>query len=164
MEGDHVADDSEPENAAETKKKKKKKPEIQIDKTGELDKFGPRAVADFERLLLGKPNDSATWIQYMAFQLGLGEVDKARTIAERALKTINIRDQDEKLNVWTALLNLENSYGTDESVEEVFKRACEYQDKNDMHERLASIFIESGHQSVSLSSRIPWFGNTKSTY
>lgn len=149
MDENQIADDSEPENTGETKKKKKKKPEIQIDKTGELDKFGPRSVADFERLLLGKPNDSATWIQYMAFQLGLGEVDKARTIAERALKTINIRDQDEKFNVWIALLNLENSYGTDESVEEVFKRACEYQDKNDMHERLASIFIESGHQSVS---------------
>jgi rRNA biogenesis protein RRP5 len=143
------ADDSELENGNEKKKKKKKKPEIQIDKTGELDKFGPRAVADFERLLLGKPNDSAIWIQYMAFQLGLGEVDKARTIAERALKTINLRDQDEKLNVWVALLNLENSYGTDESVEEVFKRACEYQDKNEMHERLVSIFIESGHHSVS---------------
>jgi rRNA biogenesis protein RRP5 len=86
----------------------------------------------------------------MAFQLGLGEVDKARAIAERALKTINLRDQDEKLNVWIALLNLENTYGTEDSVDEVFNRACEYQDKNDMHERLASIFIESGHPDVSV--------------
>jgi rRNA biogenesis protein RRP5 len=143
--------ESEDEAAAHgEKKKKKRRPEIQEDRTGELDKFGPRAVADFERLLLGKPNDSATWIQYMAFQLGLGEVDKARAIAERALKTINLRDQDEKLNVWIALLNLENTYGTEDSVDEVFNRACEYQDKNDMHERLASIFIESGHPDVSV--------------
>lgn len=142
--------DDEP--SSKDQKKKKKKAEIQVDKTGELDKYGPRADKDFERLLMHKANDSALWIQYMAFQLGLGEVEKARAIAERALTTINIMNQDEKLNIWSALLNLENTYGTDESIEEVFKRACEYQDKDEIHERLVNIFIESGHNAVSSHS------------
>lgn len=149
-----VANDDE-EDISTDRKRKKKKPTITVDKTGELDKYGPQAVADFERLLLGKPNSSSVWIQYMAFQLGLGEVDKARTIAERALKTIDIREEDEKLNLWIALLNLENTYGNDESIDEVFKRACGLNDKEEMHERLVSIFIESGKHDVRLSSSKP---------
>jgi rRNA biogenesis protein RRP5 len=131
------------------KRKKKRKPEIQVDMTGDMDKNGPRAVADFERLLLGQPNSSSTWIQYMAFQLGLGEVDKARAIADRALKMINMREEDEKLNIWIAYLNLENTYGSEETVEEVFKQACNHNDKQEVHERLLSILIESGKHDVS---------------
>jgi rRNA biogenesis protein RRP5 len=151
-EHDHTPDGDEPTGQ---KKKKKRKPEIQVDKTGELDQHGPKADADFERLLLGRPNDSNLWIQYMAFQLGLGEVEKSRSIAERALKTINMREEDQKLNVWIALINLENSYGNDESVEDVFQRACNYNDKQDIHERVVSIFIESGKYQVSLP--FPWW-------
>ena len=43
-------------------------------------------------------------VQYMAMHLSQTEVDKARQMAEQALKTINVRDQDEKLNVWKALM------------------------------------------------------------
>ena len=130
------------------KKKKRRKAEIQIDRTGDLDANGPQSVADFERLLLGQPHSSMLWVSYMAFQLELGEVEKAREVAERALKTINIREQEEKLNVWVALLNLENTYGNEESLEEVFKRACQYNDSQDMHERLISIYIQSGNNEV----------------
>ncbi|KAL8767011.1 MAG: hypothetical protein Q9209_006365 [Squamulea sp. 1 TL-2023] len=138
---------SESETDAEAplpKKKKRRKAEPQSDLTGNLDVHGPQSVADFERLLLGKPNRSALWVQYMAFQLQLSEIDKAREIAERALRTIHIREQDEKLNVWMALLNLENAYGTDEALDNVFARACQHCDGLDIHERLASTFIQSG--------------------
>lgn len=40
------------------------------------------------------------------------EVEKARVIAKRALSTIDTKLEQEKLNVWTAFLNLENLYGT----------------------------------------------------
>jgi hypothetical protein len=40
------------------------------------------------------------------------EIEKARAIAHRALSTISFREEQEKLNVWCALLNLENLYGT----------------------------------------------------
>ena len=131
------------------KKKKRRKAEIKVDRTGDLDAKGPQSVADFERLLLGQPNSSLLWLSYMAFELQLGEVVKAREIAERALKTINIREEGEKLNVWVALLNLENTYGSEDSLDDVFKRACQYNDSEDIHERLISIYIQSGqHQKA----------------
>ncbi|KAK4692586.1 rRNA biogenesis protein RRP5, partial [Lecanoromycetidae sp. Uapishka_2] len=129
------------------KKKKRRKAEIKIDRTGDLDAHGPQSVADFERLLLGQPNSSILWLSYMAFQLELSEVAKAREVAERALKSINIREETEKLNVWVALLNLENTYGSEESLEEVFRRACQYNDSQEIHERLISILIQSGNNS-----------------
>ncbi|KAF2425738.1 nucleic acid-binding protein [Tothia fuscella] len=144
IERDDTGNASDASQAADSKKKKRRKAEIQIDKTGDLDKNGPQSIADFERQLLGEPNASALWIQYMAFQLGLSEVEKAREIAERALRTIHMREEDEKFNVWVAWLNLENAYGTTESLEEVFERACQHSDKKEMHQRLASIYIDSG--------------------
>ena len=135
--------------ATEPKKKKRRKAEIKIDRTGELDAYGPQSVADYERLLMGQPNSSVLWLSYMAFQLQLNDVEKAREIAERALKMIHIREDGEKLNVWVAMLNLENTYGTEESLEEVFKRACQYNDSLEIHERLISIHIQSGNNEVS---------------
>lgn len=51
----------------------------------------PENVEDFDRLLLAHPNSSVLWIQYMAFYLHTTEVDKAKVIAQRALKTISFR-------------------------------------------------------------------------
>ena len=133
--------------ASQPKKKKRRRAEIKIDKTGDLDANGPQSTADFERLLLGQPNSSVLWLSYMAFQLQLSEVSKAREIAERALKSINIREETEKMNVWIGLLNIENTYGSDESLGDIFKRACQYNDSQEIHERLISIYIQSGHHS-----------------
>lgn len=130
------------------KKKKRRKAEIKVDRTGDLDANGPQSLADFERLLLGQPDSSYLWLSYMAFQLQLSEIAKARDIAQRALQTINMREDAEKMNVWVGLLNLENTYGSDESVEEVFKRACQYNDAQEIHERLTSIYIQSGKNEV----------------
>lgn len=139
----NAASDSEPDTSA-TKKRKRTKPEIKADLTGDLDKYGPRSTSDFERQLLGQPNNSGLWIQYMAFQLQLSEVQKARDIASRALQTIHIRETEEKANIWIAWLNLEVEYGSEESVGDVFKNACQVQDSLEMHEKLASIYIDSG--------------------
>ena len=87
------------------KKRKKKKKEIELDLTADLQTKTPDSNADFERVLLGSPNSSYLWIQYMSFQLQLSEIDKAREIARRALKTINFREEQEKLNVWIAGMN-----------------------------------------------------------
>lgn len=141
---------SESDEEENTKKKKKsRKPEIQVDRTGELDANGPQSVADYERLLLGEPDSSLLWLKYMAFQLDLGEVERAREIAERALRTITIGQDSEKLNIWVALLNLENTYGDDDSIDELFKRACQYNDTQEIYERMTSIFIQSGKHEVS---------------
>lgn len=131
----------------EKSKPRKKRAEIQIDRTGDLDANGPQSVDDYERLLLGEPDSSLLWIQYMASHLELGDVDQARQIGERALKSIGVGQEGEKMNVWVAMLNLENAYGDEESTEAMFKRACEYNEPGEMHSRLASIYIQSGKRS-----------------
>jgi rRNA biogenesis protein RRP5 len=150
LDGDDKSEDEFDEGGDEApKKKKRRKADIKIDKTGDLDANGPQSVSDFERLLLGQPDSSELWIQYMAFQMQLSELSKAREVAERAIKSINIREETEKMNVWVALLNLECAYGTDESLEEAFKRACQYNDAQEIHERLTSIYIQSNKHDVS---------------
>lgn len=135
--------ESEPELTT-TKKRKRNKPEIKQDLTGDLDKYGPQSVSDFERQLLGQPNNSDLWVQYMSFQLRLSELEKAREIGERALRTIHIRETEAKTAVWTAFLNMEVEYGDDDSVEEVFNRACQMQDSLEMHQNLVSAYVVSG--------------------
>ena len=137
-------------SADETRKKKKKrKGEIKIDRTGDLDFNGPQSVSDFERVLLGQPNSSELWNKYMLFQAQLGDINKARDVAERAITTINVREQTEKLNAWIAFLVLEVAHGSDDTVEEAFKRACQYNDAQEIHESLASIYIKTGKYEVS---------------
>ncbi|KAK2742930.1 rRNA biogenesis protein rrp5 [Myotisia sp. PD_48] len=138
------AGSSDLEDKARSKKKKRRRAEIEIDRTGDLDANGPQSVADYERLLLGEPDSSILWLKYMAFQLELGEVEKAREIAERGLRTISLGQDTEKLNLWVGWLNLENTFGSDDELDEIFKRACQYNDAQEIYERMASIFIQSG--------------------
>ena len=51
----------------------------------------PVAAADFDRLTLASPDSSIVWLRYMTHHLETAEVDKARAVAERALKTISFR-------------------------------------------------------------------------
>ncbi|KIL00557.1 hypothetical protein PAXRUDRAFT_821549 [Paxillus rubicundulus Ve08.2h10] len=135
--------DSDSEEDSGKKKKRRKRREIEKDLTADMHTKLPESNADFERLLLGSPNSSYLWIQYMSFQLQLSEIDKARAIAKRAIQTIGFREEQEKLNVWIGLLNLENVYGTDATMEVVFKDAARHNDSKTVHLRLAAIFDES---------------------
>ncbi|KAF2489783.1 rRNA biogenesis protein-like protein RRP5 [Lophium mytilinum] len=136
--------DSDSSADATKKKKKHRKPEIKIDRTGDLDKNGPQSVADFERLLMGQPNSAELWVRYMVFQRELNEIEKARQIARRALSSIFPREEAAKLDVWTALLHLENDFSSADAVDEVFKEACQYNNAQEMHDRLIKIYISSG--------------------
>lgn len=149
----HVSDEemessSDEDESEQPSRKKRKKKQIEQDLTADLQTKTPESNADFERLLLGSPNSSYLWIQYMSFQLPLSEVDKAREIARRAIRTINFREEKERLNVWIALLNLENVYGSDESLEAIFKEAARANDTKTIHLRLASIFDQSNKPEV----------------
>lgn len=128
------------EDFTKSKKQRKKKSNQIKDKTIDINTRIPESVGDFERLIMGNPNSSVIWMNYMAFHLQLSEVDKAREIVERALKTINFREEAEKLNIWIASLNLENTFGSDETLEDVFTRACQYMDSFQMHMKLISIY------------------------
>ena len=126
-----------------SKPKKRRRAEIQIDNTGDIDRHGPQSVDDFERHLLGEPDSSVLWIRYMKFHSDLGEFDQARQIGERAIKTIDLSQDAEKMNIWEVLLSLETVQGTDERVEEALKRACEFNDPQEAYTRLTSIYIRS---------------------
>ncbi|EDQ93026.1 uncharacterized protein MONBRDRAFT_22367 [Monosiga brevicollis MX1] len=101
------------------------------------------SVEDHERAVMASPNSSFTWIQYIAFFLQLTELDKARAVAHRALKTIAPELEDEKMNVWVARLNLENSFGSQEALDKVFADSCQRMDALKMHMHLLGIYMRS---------------------
>jgi rRNA biogenesis protein RRP5 len=143
---DQIDEDSDSDNdelrvASEQSKKKKKG--IQQDLTADLQTKAPESSSDFERLLIGSPDSSFLWIQYMSFQLQISELDKARDIGRRALKTISYREEGEKLNVWVALLNLENAFGTEETADKMFKEAVQFNDPQVVHLKFAGILEQS---------------------
>lgn len=144
-----AASDDDSDDGASKKKKRSKKATIKEDRTGDLDAFGPQSVADYERLLLGQPNNAELWVRYMVFQRELNEIEKARQIARRALATMNPREEKERLDVWTALLHLENDFGSPDLIEETFKEACQNNDSREVHERMIKIYISSGKLDVS---------------
>lgn len=108
----------------------------------------PEVSADYERLLLGSPNSSYLWIQYMSHLLNLSEFDKAREIGERALKTINYKEEQEKMNIWIALMNLENNYGSDETMAGVLKRALQACNQKKIYMTLVEVYEKSNKFEV----------------
>ncbi|XP_061888969.1 protein RRP5 homolog isoform X2 [Entelurus aequoreus] len=153
---DKDADFSDGENQEESNKSQKKsRYELQQEKKvaekalvqREMDlmdpQLRPQDATAFERLLLASPNSSLLWLQYMAHHLQATQIEQARAVAERALKTISFREEQEKLNVWVALLNLENMYGTEESLKKVFERALQFCEPMPVYQRLADIYVKS---------------------
>lgn len=102
------------------------------------------SAEDFDRLILGSPDSSLVWIQYMAFHLHSAELEKARAIAEKALKTISYREEQEKFNVWVALLNLESIYGSKESLEKCFGDALKVNDTKKVYIKMVDVYIKAG--------------------
>lgn len=129
---------------------------------------------DFERLVVSSPGSSVVWIQYMAYQLSLTEVEGARAVAERALKAVSYRDEQEKLNIWydtwligtccesncslilvvhcrVAFLNLEHSYGDAASLSALFARALQHNDPKKIHVHMLSMYENRGKTEEALS-------------
>ena len=76
----------------------------------------PKSVNDFERLLVSDQDQSYLWIKYMAFMLDKLDADATRRVAERAVKSVGITAESDKLNLWIAYMNLENQYGTQDTL------------------------------------------------
>ena len=149
---DEISGSSSSDSSGDEKsgKKKRKRKQIELDLTGDMHTRAPESNADFERLLLGSPDSSYLWIQYMSFQIQLSEIEKAREVAQRAFKSINFREEQERLNVWIALLNLENIYGTEQTIEDTFKDAVRRNDAKTVYLGLATIFEQSERFDVRL--------------
>uniref|UniRef100_A0AAX7TTR3 Protein RRP5 homolog n=1 Tax=Astatotilapia calliptera TaxID=8154 RepID=A0AAX7TTR3_ASTCA len=142
------SDGEDQEGSTKVKKEKDEKKEAEkalIQREAELmdPNLRPQDAAAFERLLLASPNSSLLWLQFMAHHLQATQIEQARTVAERALKTISFREEQEKLNVWVALLNLENMYGTEESLKKVFERAVQFCEPMPVYQKLSEIYAKS---------------------
>ncbi|CAB4317299.1 unnamed protein product [Prunus armeniaca] len=107
-----------------TKKKAKEEREHEIRAAEErlLEKDIPRTDEEYEKLVRSSPNSSYVWI--------------------KALRTINFREENEKLNIWVAYFNLENKYGSppEEAVMKVFQRAVQYNDPKKVHLALLGVY------------------------
>ncbi|XP_078040689.1 ribosomal RNA Processing 5 [Augochlora pura] len=106
----------------------------------------PNSVDEFDRLVLASPDSSIIWLQYMAYHLQTTEIEKARAVARRAVKTINFREEDERLNVWNAWLNLESKFGTFESLNDVFQEAVRVNDAIKVYTHMLTVHCEAGRQ------------------
>ncbi|KAH7971642.1 hypothetical protein HPB52_001140 [Rhipicephalus sanguineus] len=64
------------------------------------------------------------------------------------IKQTTLREEQEKLNVWTALLNLEHMYGTRDSLNSVFKEAVQFNEPLKVYEHLAQIYAAGSEREV----------------
>ncbi|KAJ6778612.1 PROGRAMMED CELL DEATH PROTEIN 11 PRE-RRNA PROCESSING PROTEIN RRP5 [Salix koriyanagi] len=140
-------------NKKKQEKKKSKKlseQEITAAEDRRLEGDEPRTADEFEMVIRSSPNNSFLWIAYMRFMLSLADIEKARSIAERALNTINFREEDEKLNIWVAYFNLENEYGNppEDAVKKVFQRALQYCDPKKVHLALLKMYTKTNQNKL----------------
>ncbi|XP_013194276.1 uncharacterized protein LOC106137886 [Amyelois transitella] len=106
----------------------------------------PRSAEHFERAILASPAASQLWIGYMAFHLQSTEIEKARAVGRRALSCIPFRELRDKLNVWLAMINLENRFGTKESQQKILEEALQMNEPYDIHSKLLDIYVETSKQ------------------
>lgn len=95
----------------------------EIEKNIADDNVLPTSIDQFDRLVMAEPNNSRIWIQYMVFHVQATEIDRARAIARKALSAIDVREEQERLNIWVALLNMELRYGSKDAFEDTLKEA-----------------------------------------
>lgn len=152
-------EEAEPEEESKRKKKKKlsaaerreqerqKEREIRQREEALVSNQAPNSIDQFDRLVLSSPDSSLVWLQYMAYHLQATEIDKARAVARRAIKTINFREESERLNVWNAWLNLESRYGTAESLNDVFQEAVRTNDAYKVYTHMLTVHAEAGRKA-----------------
>ena len=140
-------DDDAPASTSHKSRKKqaqKRREEMEISRReialadGTADE-NPETASDFERLLSGSPNSSELWIRYMAFHLSLADIASARAVAERAFARIEFNEEKEKLNVWSALLQLEHKYGSATTFQDAIDRACKQNNPKQVYLRVCEM-------------------------
>merc|ERR1719183_682770 len=75
----------------------------------------------------------------MSFLLDQTEINRARQVGERALKLIDLSQQEERFNVWSAMLSLERVHGDDITRDACFRRAVQGSDSKEVFIHLAEM-------------------------
>ena len=65
-----------------------------------------------------------------------------------SLSSCHYSKETDKLNVWVALLNLENMFGTPESLTSTFQQALQHNDPERMYWKMIGIYTKSGKTDV----------------
>jgi len=79
----------------------------------------------------------------MAFILEKLDVAASRRVAERAVKSVSISNDADKLNLWIAYMNMENNFGDQDTLQAVVKRALEVNDRKKIYLQLVNIYRTS---------------------
>ncbi|XP_037732812.1 protein RRP5 homolog [Drosophila subpulchrella] len=152
------SDEEEEEDAAETqqnaaKKKRlsaKEKAKAEVKEEQRLREIEERnadpnarleSIDQYERLVIAQPNNSISWLKYIAFLLSNTEIEKARDLALRAISTISFRETQELRNIWSALLNMELVYS--DNFDEVLKEALNCNDPLEIYISVVEILKQN---------------------
>ena len=117
----------------------------------------PESVEDYEKLILSDHNNSKYWIMYVSYILDKLGLNNAKKIFERAIQNIDISLIKEKLNIWIAYMNLENTYGNNESFKSVVERALDVNDKKTIYKHLINIYKQSNKFNLALERIGPYY-------
>ena len=108
----------------------------------------PETVEEHERKVVSEPNSCIGWLEYMSYRLECNQIDEARAVAERALKAISFREENERFNIWVALINLEHFYGDQESLQKVIVRARQVSDPIKIDLRIAKMYQDANETEL----------------
>ena len=128
--------------SAKEREKEKIKKELNL-RNKEQEKTEEINAEYYEKLILSEHDNSLYWIQYASYILDNLGLESARKIFERAIKTIDISKQKEKLNIWIGYINLENIYGNENTLKSVVERALQVNDKKQIYLQLIRIYTNS---------------------
>jgi rRNA biogenesis protein RRP5 len=144
--------EEEKEEKPEKKKKKTKNAYIQEEIHTMLRERGLEEGEQdqdfYEQKLMEDSNNSFVWIHYISYVLGKKGYKEAKTLCERAVKTIDISKLKEKMNLWIAYMNLESKYGKEKEFESIVKRALKVNDQKKIYLSVIEIYKQRKNYKV----------------
>ena len=96
----------------------------------------------FEQMLIANPNNSFIWTHYISHWLSKKGYKEAKVLWERAVKTIDITNLREKLNLWIAYMNFESKFGKEKEFQSVVKRALKVNDQREVYIAVIDIYLK----------------------
>ncbi|CAL1294875.1 unnamed protein product [Larinioides sclopetarius] len=107
------------------------------------------SFSEVEALLAKFPNSSKAWMLGAVTYLKYSDVNKGKVLLRRGIKTINFREDEEKLNLWKALMNLEAYHDSRETLFATFEEALKYNDTRKIYIHMLQLLINTEKTEVS---------------
>lgn len=102
----------------------------------------PHTARAFERALLSSPFSSYLWLQYAAFHLTEQDAHSARGAISRALSTIPVEEQRERMNLYIGWINLEEAFGGAQEFSIVIESALASNDPLPIYSHIVRKYIQ----------------------